>query len=245
MSIAPQAQTAAAPGFAAQLAGQGAQAGARCAALAVHALGTDDRNWLLHQLDAAQRDTLQEHLGELQQLGVPADRRMLHQALALHVVPAAPQPTAAAASHTLSAAPGGARNDLDRLATLDGAGVAALAALLAHEPAALVACLLQMRAWSWAPELLQQLPPVVRQRVSTPLPVRPNSAAPRRDAALLRTLCQRLDAAAVPHAAPAVGAGAAFAAWRGLGAARGAAPLRASWARLQRRFGPAARRSVA
>lgn len=58
----------------------GNQGGLRRAALALHALGGDDREWLLQRLPAA-RESLQQLLAELRELDMPADAAVIRAAL--------------------------------------------------------------------------------------------------------------------------------------------------------------------
>jgi hypothetical protein len=52
----------------------------RCA-LALHAVASRDREWVLAQLPAAQRTELEQLVRELRELGIPADSRMAQDAL--------------------------------------------------------------------------------------------------------------------------------------------------------------------
>lgn len=63
-------------------------AGRRRAALTLHALAAQDREWLLEQLPAADRTVLGGLLAELQELGIPADAEVIRSALAeaAHVI---------------------------------------------------------------------------------------------------------------------------------------------------------------
>lgn len=56
-------------------------AGLRRAALALHALGQADREWLLNQLPVPSRQTLGELLAELSELGIPPDDEVIRVAL--------------------------------------------------------------------------------------------------------------------------------------------------------------------
>ena len=58
----------------------GSQGGLRRAALALHALGDGDREWLLQRLPAA-RVSLQRLLVELRELGLPGDAEVIRTAL--------------------------------------------------------------------------------------------------------------------------------------------------------------------
>lgn len=56
-------------------------AGLRRAALALHALGTADRDWLLQRLATPQQQALATLLAELQELGIPPDAGVIRTAL--------------------------------------------------------------------------------------------------------------------------------------------------------------------
>lgn len=101
----------------------------RNAALALHGLHPDDQHWVLGQLDAGDRDTLQTYLGELKDLGIPAGAGL--------APPAPPRP---AAPSLRTAAP------------------AQIAALLADEPAWLAGHLLELADWPWKNDYLAGLP---------------------------------------------------------------------------------------
>lgn len=53
----------------------------RLAALTLHALAEDDRQWILGQVSPAQRQALQALLLELESLGIPKDRSLVEAAL--------------------------------------------------------------------------------------------------------------------------------------------------------------------
>lgn len=56
--------------------------GMRRVALALHALAAEDRNWLLQQLPAADRQGLDALLRELQELGLPPEPELIDELLA-------------------------------------------------------------------------------------------------------------------------------------------------------------------
>lgn len=58
-----------------------ASSGLRRAALALHALGEDDRAWLLERLPAGQQASLRSLLAELSELGMPRDGAVIRAAL--------------------------------------------------------------------------------------------------------------------------------------------------------------------
>jgi hypothetical protein len=70
--------------------------GARRAALLLHGLNIQDRQWLLQRLGEAQRQQLQGLLDELSTLGVEVDRADIPALLASAPLKAAPLPPAAA-----------------------------------------------------------------------------------------------------------------------------------------------------
>lgn len=109
--------------------------GYRRAALALHGLGPQDRNWILDALPGPDKAALQACLKELKELGFAPDALSLAELA--HDAPAAlPRvpPNAAA-----------------RLRAADGA---ALFALLEHEPNGLIGQLLAIEAWPWAEQVL-------------------------------------------------------------------------------------------
>ncbi len=70
----------------------GVSEGMRKAALTAHALAAPDREWVLQQLPAGQRQALLALLQELEDLGIPRDRSLVSQAL--RSSPASPAPSA-------------------------------------------------------------------------------------------------------------------------------------------------------
>jgi hypothetical protein len=68
----------------------------RRAALTLHALHSEDRDWLLAQLSAPQRDELLALLAELAELGIPSDGDLVSNALATTRPMGQPQPVAKA-----------------------------------------------------------------------------------------------------------------------------------------------------
>lgn len=111
--------------------------GLRRAALTLHGLLPADREWVLSELDAADRVALTALLAELTELGIPADRDLVRDALAGRQPPT-----------------GGQRSAMTRLREATGGQVHAL---LVREPDALIAQLLLIDDWSWKPELLAML----------------------------------------------------------------------------------------
>jgi hypothetical protein len=140
--------------------------GYRRAALTLHGLSEADRGWMLKQLPAPDQARLGGLLGELRALGMPADPALL------------------AGLAERSAAP------VSASAKLRAAPAQRVHAVLAHEPAALIAALLAIEAWPWREAVLEALPPLREaDRVS------PN-VAPQLAAALVSCMEARLEAAA-------------------------------------------------
>lgn len=131
----------------------------RKAALLLHTLGPDDREWLVSQLAERDRTTLRPLLAELRALGIPVDRRLVDDAVA----------EARKASEPLASGKGSPPSDAVRraalaagvdpalLARVEGADPGRLAGLLRAEPPGLVARLLAIHAWPWAREVLDDL----------------------------------------------------------------------------------------
>lgn len=108
--------------------------GLRRAALTLHGLLPADREWVLSELDTSDRAALTQLLAELAELGIPADRELVQEALAGRQPPArGPRPT---------------------LVRLRGATGDQIHTLMVHEPDALVAQLLLVEDWPWKSELL-------------------------------------------------------------------------------------------
>lgn len=76
-------------------------AGRRRAALTLHALSIQDREWLLEQLPAADRSSLRGLLAELRELGIPAEPEVIRSALS-DTAPTAGSPSAAALAKVLA-----------------------------------------------------------------------------------------------------------------------------------------------
>lgn len=116
-------------------------AGARRAALLLHALAPVDRDWMLAQLSAPQRATLEPLLTDLEILGIPPDPELFREVLqAPATAPAAP-------------------------ASLAQADPRILADVLKDEPVGLTVQLLACGPWPWAEALRGHLGPALRRQV--------------------------------------------------------------------------------
>ena len=122
------------------------------AALALHALPGDDRDWVLEALPADQQSMLQPLLRELEELGIPREAGLFD---------------GVAGSRREQAI-----TAVDALRALDGAGVRRLAGLLAAEPPRVAVALLAGGPWPWREQLLAGLPAAGRRH-------RPGHAAHR------------------------------------------------------------------
>jgi hypothetical protein len=120
-----------------QFAPDPAPVGLRQAALVLHGLAQDDRDWLLAQLPEASAEDIRPLLVELQALGVPGDPELIRVALQRKVEEVkALQP----GFHALAAA-----------------SVHQMLELLADEPDTLIAIVLSSSNWSWRDALLSRL----------------------------------------------------------------------------------------
>ncbi len=168
----------------------------RRAAIVAHSLSAEDQGWLFSQMAPSELPQLKSLLAELVHLGVPADRRLLEQALdgteSSGVVP----PPQIATNVT-----SGRASNLDFFASLDAATQSALVTALRQEPALLVARFLRIRAWSWKQKVLDGLPALLRQQVDDLLasPSDESVSGAALEDALLRTIrlrCERWTTAA-------------------------------------------------
>lgn len=136
----------------------------RRAALELHALPEADSRWILASLPAAERKRLEALLSDLRELGIPPEASVL-----------AVQP---------DADPG--------LGRIDAANFAALARVLAAEPAGVTRALLALHGPAWRDALLREVNPHRRVELAVvPATARP---APRLEVALLQAVARRLDA---------------------------------------------------
>jgi hypothetical protein len=144
----------------------------RKAALALHAMGTDDQQWLLSRLPPPRRAEVQALLQELRDLGIPPDQELLAACLA-----DAPRSVP--------------RSATERLAQLPDGQMRALAQALEAEPPLLVARLLRAHPWSWKQAMAHEFSLSFRNSVEAVPPV---PAAPAMDTAVCELVCLRLDA---------------------------------------------------
>lgn len=140
----------------------------RHAALVLHGMSDEDRDWVLAALPAAERERLLPLLLELQEIGVTRDASVLGQL------------TVRSGRQSRKAAPG-------PLESLDRQSVASLARVLNAEPPQLVACFLGLRDWPWHARLVRLLDPSRRQ------PSRRPQLAPALQEALLAAVGRKLE----------------------------------------------------
>lgn len=127
----------------------------RCA-LTLHAIGSQDRQWLLQRLPALRRRQLEALLGELQTLGIPADPRVAQVALDQ-------------GDRDLAALqPQGHRGD-DAVALVRSAPAADLAVLLQDEPTAMIMRVVGVLGLD-ANGILSHLGPAKRRQVGEQMP---------------------------------------------------------------------------
>lgn len=147
--------------------------GLRRAALALHGLPESDRHWVLERLGGADRARLAQLLEELHQLGIPPDESLL--AYAQKHMPAEPAPS-----------------------RVRQASAAQMLAILAREPAGLIAAVLRNESWSWQAPFLARLDPAVRARVAAAMQ-KDSRTSDKLGNALRSCLEVRLAAAAAPR----------------------------------------------
>lgn len=148
----------------------------RCA-LTLHAIGSQDRQWLLARLPLDRRTELEELVNELRALGIPADPRVAQAALD-HDHREAP-----AFQATEPRGRGGSALDI-----VTSAPATELALLLQHEPPTLIAHVVALRE-AGGDALLSQLSTARRRQVQEVLL---RSAARSNSAALAPQLAQAL-----------------------------------------------------
>ena len=151
----------------------------REAALALHALESDDRAWLFERLTPAQQRAVAPLLTELAELGIPADARLVDEAL-----------RHSARSTTRSAQ--------QRIVALEASQAAQL---LRGEPASFVACVLGLAAWPWMRAYVEGLDASAHRQLQDAMHDSPALTAPLR-AWVIETLAARIDAGAIAVDAP-------------------------------------------
>jgi hypothetical protein len=139
----------------------------RRAALVLHGLPPDDREWMLAQLPGHQAEALRALLHELHGLGVPADAHLMRDALARSL-----------------------HDDAPNVACLARASAGQMHALLRNEPDLLVAAVVSASQWPWRAALLERLGTPRAQRVRELAHVQPFAACSRR--AVLDELARRM-----------------------------------------------------
>jgi hypothetical protein len=143
--------------------------GHRQAAVALYSLAARDQDLILAELGADDQVVLREYLAELADLGFDKN----------------------AVTGTAPAANDGAA--VDARARLMAASPAAVLTVLAHEPATLVAQVLSLGQWPWAPQLLELLAPARRKLVREAMDMTA-AAAPARDQFLVDAISRALPA---------------------------------------------------
>lgn len=126
-------------------------AGRRRAALTLHALAAQDREWLLEQLPAADRTVLGGLLAELQELGIAADADVIRSALA-EAAPVVDSSKAQALAQVL-----GREGESLRSVLLSLLPAAQRDAVLAHWPHDLEARPVASAKPAWTPRLQEAL----------------------------------------------------------------------------------------
>jgi hypothetical protein len=177
LSAGPQALRRAKPPAAQPLAVPSITADTRKAALLLHAMPRGDRQWLLEQLPEAERASLNDLLAELETLGIPADRRLLDEAMApVRSGPSSSAPSPFGSSGRADATRGERPDVTGQLRLLEDANPIRLAAVLRDEPPGLIVQLLGLREWPWRERLLAQLGAPKRRQVEERLARRGESA---------------------------------------------------------------------
>ncbi|MBV8660342.1 MAG: hypothetical protein JO142_21185 [Burkholderiales bacterium] len=142
----------------------------RQTALVLHALDATDRQWMLAQLNADDRQQLDIHLAELVQLGIPRDSALVEQLLAQL------DGTAERAGQVASQLRAASAETMDRV--------------FADEPSWLVSTVLRIEHWAWRDAFLERMDTSRRDRIARNLTVPvPNSMA----TAMLARIAPRLD----------------------------------------------------
>jgi flagellar motor switch protein FliG len=157
----------------------------RHCALLLHSMRLDDRDWILANLGSPRVNELQQLLGELKALGIPADRAAAQTALKQADIACA-----SAAQAFPSPARAGSGTDW-----LHDASAAELAQVLEHEPAGLIAQALAMCASHQQRAILAHLKAPKRRQVQERIGLADASrgfTAPRSSQALLEQLAVQL-----------------------------------------------------
>lgn len=165
-----------------------AGASLRKAALLLHAMAEGDRAWILSQLTDGERESIGSLLAELKELGIPADRSLLEDALGRE----GPRPPATEGSAQGEAA----------LDALRRAAPGRLAGVLRGEPAALIAGLLRISDWPWRKDLLRALETTLRRRVQAALEREPGPRSELYERHLIAAVARRLAGAPSPVRGP-------------------------------------------
>ncbi|HJV47718.1 MAG TPA: hypothetical protein VJ549_00455, partial [Geothrix sp.] len=142
----------------------------RKAALLLHAMSPQDQRWILGRLPVSQANGLQELLDELDGLGIPRDRLLLDEVVAM---PPRLMPLGAL---TLE---GKAGQEDALIQALAGADPGLLVSVLGGEPAGLIAQVLEICDWPWREGFLRQLPAAPREEVLSRLSLLDEAAHPQ------------------------------------------------------------------
>jgi hypothetical protein len=137
-----------------QTAPQQESTGMRKAALLMHGLGVQDRQWMLERLSSSQREVLDPLLEELAALGLPPNASLVQELLQAHEIQAAVPQEPFSLAQVLA-------EDVLRI--------------MRDEPVELIVTLLGVRQWPWQNEFLALLPLIKRKLVQEAL-IRLNQA---------------------------------------------------------------------
>jgi hypothetical protein len=161
--------------------------GHRQAAAALYGLARADQDGILAELAERDQRILRGYLAELSEMGFD---RTVTTAPLTGTEPAAQPPFATAGAV-----------ESDPRSRLRGAGASEVFAVVAHEPAALIAQLLVLEVWPWAEAILDMLPPARSTQVQIAIDAGP-CTAPARAQFLVDALSARLaDRVAAPSGA--------------------------------------------
>jgi len=127
----------------------GNMTGYRRAAVELHALNEEDRQWVLGNLGEQDRTVLAQYLQELKDLGFNE---------------------AASLPGMTLAAPSASRTAATRFERVRNASAADLFAILEHEPSSLIAQFMALHAWHWSSAFLQLFPAPRRERIRSAVP---------------------------------------------------------------------------